>query len=50
MPFKIDYCHAIDCDFRNGWYCARIAEAQQRLIAYPPQLRIRYEQEKGTEK
>lgn len=41
MAFKIDYCPAIDVVW-GGWYCRRLFEAQQRLILYPPMLRVRH--------
>lgn len=40
MPFEIDYCPSIEVGW-GGFYCLRLAKAQQRLVMYPPILRIR---------
>ena len=33
MPFKIDYCPAIDIDiYHRNFFCKRIEEARQRLM------------------
>lgn len=40
MPFKIDYCPALEVGW-GGFYCLRLAKAQQQLVLYPPILRVR---------
>ena len=33
MPFKIDYCPAIDIDvYHWGFFCKRIEDARRRLL------------------